>query len=57
LGDGESQEPALSLEPLTRGDHPPSTSAEAVAIVCLHGVGLIITGTAWVDRHREGIAG
>jgi hypothetical protein len=24
LGEGESQEPALSIEPLTRGDHPPS---------------------------------
>jgi membrane-bound metal-dependent hydrolase YbcI (DUF457 family) len=36
---------------------PPPPSAEAVAIVCLLGVGLIIAGAAWVDRHREAIAG
>jgi peptidoglycan/LPS O-acetylase OafA/YrhL len=36
---------------------PPPPSAEAVALVCLLGVGLIITAAAWVDRHREATAG
>jgi hypothetical protein len=36
---------------------PPPPSAEAVAIVCFLGVGLIIAGAAWVDRYREAIAG
>jgi uncharacterized membrane protein HdeD (DUF308 family) len=36
---------------------PPPPSAEAVAIVCLLGVGSIMTAASWVDRHREAISG
>ena len=35
---------------------PPRPSAEAGALVCLFGVGLISTGAAWVDRNRAAIA-